>query len=279
MPAPLADPATLVDIGINLVDSAFAHDRADVIAAARSAGVSTLIVTGTDLNHSRQAAQLCELFAPGLYCTAGVHPHYAKEWTEQHATELLTLARNPCVVAIGEAGLDYNRNISEPAVQRFAFEQQLALAATSGLPLFLHERDAHADQIALLKKFRDRIKGGVAHCFTGTAEEMRNYLALDLYIGITGWICDERRGTHLREQVRQIPPNRLLLETDGPYLLPRDLQPKPKSRRNEPRYLPHIAQTVAACMGMTVEELAEITTANAQALFGLPRGPSLPGAV
>src|SRR5690606_9889314 len=118
-------------------------------------------------------------------------------------------------VAIGETGLDFNRNLSPPDIQKAVFEQQLHIAADTGLPLFLHERDALEDQLELLKRYRDRISGGVAHCFTGTAEALRAYLKLDLYIGITGWICDERRGTHLRELVKEIPLNRLLLETDG----------------------------------------------------------------
>ncbi|MFZ5601178.1 MAG: TatD family hydrolase [Pseudomonadota bacterium] len=262
-------PFPLVDIGINLTDSSFAPDRAAVIDAARQAGVGTLILTGTDLVSSQQALALCAEYGDGLYCTAGVHPHYAKEWSDQHREEMLALTRHDRVVAIGETGLDYNRNLSPPEQQRRVFEQQLALAADTGLPLFLHERDAADDQVALLRRFRNRISGGVAHCFTGTAEVMQQYLALDLHIGITGWICDERRGLHLREQVKEIPLNRLLLETDGPYLLPRDLQPKPKSRRNEPKYLPHIATVVAECVGMSPEELAAVTTANAEGLFGL----------
>ena len=261
---------SLVDIGINLTDSAFSADLPLVVEAARAAGVTTLILTGTDLKNSRLALKLCEEWNDGFYCTAGVHPHYAKEWHEQHDDALRTLARHPKVVAIGETGLDFNRNLSPPETQKTVFEKQLNLAVETGLPLFLHERDALADQVVLLKKYRDRIAGGAAHCFTGTADALRAYLALDLYVGITGWICDERRGLHLRELVREIPLNRLLLETDGPYLLPRDLDPKPKSRRNEPRYLPHIAQAVADCLGISAAELADITTANARTLFRLP---------
>lgn len=261
---------SLVDIGVNLTDSAFSADLPQVLADARRAGIHTFIVTGTDLPHSTLALQLCEQFGPGLYCTAGVHPHYASQWDEQHAQQLRTLAQHPAVVAIGETGLDFNRNLSAPEVQKAVFEQQLQLAAELQLPLFLHERDALEDQLALLRRYRDRVTSGVAHCFTGSAQALEAYLGLDLYIGITGWICDERRGLHLRELVKTIPLERLLLETDSPYLLPRDLRPKPKSRRNEPRYLPHIAQVVAECRGMEVAELIAATTANARRLFRLP---------
>lgn len=261
---------SLVDIGVNLTDSAFSADLPQVLAAARAVGVTGLILTGTDLPHSAQAIQLCEQHGPGLYCTAGVHPHYAKKWDDGHEQQLRTLAQHPAVVAIGETGLDFNRNLSPPEVQRAVFEQQLTIAADTGLPLFLHERDALADQLVLLRRYRDRVSGGVTHCFTGSGEALQAYLALDLYIGITGWICDERRGLHLRELVATIPLNRLLLETDSPYLLPRDLRPKPKSRRNEPRHLPHIAQVVAECRGMDVKELVAATTDNARRLFRLP---------
>ncbi|MEZ5507547.1 MAG: TatD family hydrolase [Gammaproteobacteria bacterium] len=260
---------TWVDIGINLTDHAFANDLDNVVADARSVGVNTLIITGTDLTGSCRALELCQQLGAGAYCTAGVHPHYAKEWTDEHESRIRDLIRNPAVVAVGETGLDFNRNLSAPDVQKSVFEHQLRIAADSELPLFLHERDALDDQVALLRRYRDRIRGGVAHCFTGERHALQAYLALDLYIGITGWICDERRGLHLRELVQEIPLDRLLLETDGPYLLPRDLQPKPKSRRNEPRYLPHIAQTVAQCLQLPVDELATITTDNARRLFGI----------
>lgn len=266
---------SLVDIGINLTDSAFDADRTDIIRSALAAQVSTLIVTGTDLRHSRLALALCQQWQGPLFCTAGVHPHYARHWNDEHEQALRMLAAQPQVVAIGETGLDFNRNLSPPPVQASVFEKQLQLAVDTGLPLFLHERDALEDQVALLKKYRHQVAGGVVHCFTGTADALREYNALDLHIGITGWICDERRGLHLRELVREIPRDRLLLETDAPYLIPRDLpalnqKPKPKSRRNEPRHLPHIAQTVADCLNLPLAELAEITTANARRLFRLP---------
>jgi len=134
--------------------------------------------------------------------------------------------------------------------------------------VFLHQRDAHDAFMAILREYRPGLRAGVAHCFTGTERELRDYLALDLSIGVTGWICDERRGQHLRELVRLIPPERLMIETDAPYLLPRDLNPKPRTRRNEPKYLPHILKTVAACRGEPAPSVAEATTRNALAFFG-----------
>ena len=172
---------------------------------------------------------------------------------------------------MGECGLDYYRNFSPRAAQQEAFHRQLELATRCGKPVFLHQRDAHEDFVAILREHRPALAGGVAHCFTGGAAELESYLELGLVIGITGWICDERRGAHLLELVRRIPADRLLLETDGPYLLPRDLHPKPASRRNEPVYLPHIAAAVARARGETVGSLAQSSTEAARRLFGIHR--------
>lgn len=262
-------PEHLVDIGVNLTDRAFHNDLDQVIARAHEPGVGTMIVTGTNLSESQQAIALCQRHGPGLWCTAGVHPHHAKEWTDQHRQAITSLASDPHVVAIGETGLDFNRNFSAPEQQRFAFEQQLILAGETGLPVFLHERDAHREQLQLLKRYRSTLKGGVIHCFTGTREELENYLELDLYVGITGWICDERRGLHLQELIHLIPEDRLLLETDCPYLLPRTLRPKPKSRRNEPAFLAHIHEQIANLLQADPTSLARKTTSNAKRLFAL----------
>jgi TatD DNase family protein len=205
-----------------------------------------------------------------LFATAGVHPHYANELTEELLAELRQLAALPQVVAVGECGLDYFRDLSPRAVQQTAFHRQLELAAVVGKPVFLHQRAAHADFVAILKEHRAMLVGGVAHCFTGSRDELTAYLRMDLAIGITGWICDERRGAHLLPLMSEIPADRLLLETDGPYLLPRDLPRRPESRRNEPAYLPHIAATVARARGETLETLAESSTAAARKLFQLP---------
>jgi TatD DNase family protein len=173
------------------------------------------------------------------------------------------------VVAVGETGLDYHRNFSPREAQLFAFERQLQLAIACGKPLFLHQRDAHADFIACMDNVRGRIGRAVVHCFTGERQELFDYLDRDFYIGITGWICDERRGAHLRELVKSIPSDRLMLETDAPYLLPRTVRPMPKLRRNEPMYLAHICDEVARDRGEDVAVTAANTTATAMRFFAL----------
>jgi len=241
-----------------------------VIARAAVAGVSRQIITGPDLPGSQAAAHLAASRPGVLWSTAGVHPHYASGFQEEQREQLNKLLRLPQVVAVGECGLDYCRNFSPRGAQVDAFVAQLEIAAAHRKPVFLHQRDAHADFVAILKDFEPRIVRGVAHCFTDGEKELEDYLSLGLTIGITGWICDERRGAHLRGLVGKIPGDRLMLETDAPYLLPRDLLPRPRSRRNEPMYLAHIARTVAEARGETLNRLAAGTTANAEAFFSLP---------
>jgi TatD DNase family protein len=262
-------PLTLVDIGINLTHDSYDADRDAVIARARSAGVVQMIVTGASIEGSRKAIELARSQPGELFATAGVHPHHATELTPDALSVLEELARQPEVVAAGECGLDYFRDFSPRPVQQQAFHRQLELAARVGKPVFLHQRDAHEDFLAILKEHHRGLRGGVTHCFTGGERELAAYLELGFAIGITGWICDERRGAHLLPLVREIPADRLLLETDGPYLLPRDLHPKPASRRNEPVYLPHIAAVVARARGESVEAVARSSTAAARALFSL----------
>lgn len=261
---------TLIDIGINLGHDSYDADREAVISRAEKAGVVQMIVTGASLEGSRKAIELARSRRRQLYATAGVHPHHATELTAESLSELEELARHTEVVATGECGLDYFRDFSPRPVQQQAFHRQLELAAKVGKPVFLHQRDAHDDFLAILREHRKTLVGGVTHCFTGNAQELTAYLELGFAIGITGWICDERRGAHLLALMREIPADRLLLETDGPYLLPRDLSPKPASRRNEPAYLPHIAAVVARARGESVTALARSSTAATRKLFGLP---------
>ena len=260
---------SLIDIGANLTHDSFDADRGEVIDRARAVGVERLIVTGTSVTESARALELTKDYPGTLFATAGVHPHHAKDFDAHSAEALRTLARNNDVVAIGECGLDFFRNFSPPEQQRAAFRAQLELAIEVGLPVFLHQRDAHDEMLTLLKPIRDRLRGGVAHCFTGGSDELRAYLDLDLYVGITGWLCDERRGAELLNAVSHLPLERVLIETDAPYLLPRDLTEKPRNRRNEPSFLPHILERLAAAMGQSPEAVAAASSANAETLFGL----------
>ncbi|HVW67630.1 MAG TPA: TatD family hydrolase [Steroidobacteraceae bacterium] len=260
----------LIDIGINLGHDSYDADRDAVIARATHAGVVQMIITGASIEGTRKAIELARSRPGKLFATAGVHPHHATELTPEASSELLELASQPEVVAAGECGLDYFRDFSPRPVQQAAFHRQLELAARVRKPVFLHQRDAHEDFVAILREHRRTLIAGVTHCFTGTDRELTAYLDLGFAIGITGWICDERRGAHLLGLVRDIPADRLLLETDGPYLLPRDLHPKPASRRNEPAYLPHIASVVARARGEPVAALAVSSTEAARQLFRLP---------
>jgi TatD DNase family protein len=268
-----AAAAALVDIGVNLTHESFDADRELVLARARAAGVVQMIVTGASLAGSAAALALAGAHPGRLFATAGVHPHHAAELTAARLSELEELARAPQVVAVGECGLDYYRNYSPPAAQQQAFHRQLELAQRLGKPVFLHQREAHADFLAILGEHA-RAWRGVAHCFTGNEEQLQSYLGLGLAIGITGWISDERRGAHLVALMPQVPAERLLLETDAPYLLPRDLKPRPASRRNEPAYLAHVAGVVARARQESGETLARSSTAAARALFGLPGPPA-----
>ena len=270
--APVAAPApavSLIDIGINLAHHSYDADRDAVIARARAAGVTQMVVTGSTLASSAGALALARAHPGRLFATAGVHPHHAGELAHAQLAGLEELVRQPEVVAVGECGLDYFRNFSPREAQQQAFHHQLDLAARVGKPVFLHQRDAHEDFVAILRAHAPNWRG-VAHCFTGFAAELECYLGLGLAIGVTGWICDERRGSHLAALMPRVPAERLLLETDGPYLLPRTLTPKPASRRNEPAYLPQVALAVARARDESFESLARASTAAARALFLLP---------
>lgn len=258
----------LVDIGVNLAHDSFDADRAAVMQRAREAGVARMIVTGSTLQSSRAALRLAQS-DDALFATIGVHPHHAAELDDAQLAELAALARQPGAVAVGECGLDFFRDFSPRDRQEEAFRQQLDLAMESDLPVFLHQRDAHERFTAILDECGPRLPAGVAHCFTGGPAELGAYLDRGLYVGITGWICDERRGDALRDAARHLPLDRVMIETDAPYLLPRDLDPRPRTRRNEPMHLPHVLRALAALMRITPEQLAEASTRNAETLFRL----------
>jgi len=261
----------LIDIGVNLTNVAFHKDLPDVIARASAQGVRRLIVTGTDIAESQLAYQLTQDYPQQLYATAGIHPHDARHATDESWLQIKTLAQHDSVVAIGECGLDFNRDFSPRPMQEAAFAKQLELAAELNMPVFMHERDANERFIAILKEYRSALPAAVLHCFTGSASDLAACLELDLHIGITGWICDERRGADLYQLVGEIPSDRLMLETDAPYLLPRDLKPKPKSRRNEPCHLPHIAETIARARGEDIDTLLSRSLHVTERFFQLPK--------
>jgi TatD DNase family protein len=257
----------LIDIGANLTHDSFDPDRNEVVLRAAEAGVVKLIVTGSSLDGSRDALEIARQYPGKLFATAGVHPHHAQEWDADVAQGISALAAD--AVAVGECGLDFFRDYSPRDAQLDAFTAQLQIAVETQKPVFLHQRDAHDPFVSLLREHLPGIPGGVSHCFTGNTEQLREYLDLGLYIGITGWICDARRAADLRAAVKYLPLDRVLLETDAPYLLPRDLAEKPAGRRNEPSLLPHIMATTAHYMEQSQEAVAEAATRNTEALFGL----------
>ena len=259
----------LIDIGVNLTNKALLRDLDGVMARAAAAGVGRMVVTGTSLEESRKAIELCSAWPGRLVSTCGVHPHHASDWDTRSAEPRRALAADPCVRAIGETGLDFNRNYSPPDAQERAFLRQIELAIELDLPLFCHQRDAHSRFVEILREYRPRIRRLVVHCFTDTRDALRDYLELDCHIGVTGWICDERRGLQLQQLVALIPADRLLLETDAPYLLPRNLSPKPASRTNEPAHLPHILAEVARHRGESAATLAAQLRRNSLEFFAL----------
>ena len=260
----------LINIGCNLTHDSFNEDRHQVIERARDAGLVQIVVTGASEKGSRAALELARNYPGELFATAGVHPHLASEFTDGTEQTLRELSSHEEVVAVGETGLDYFRDISPRDVQRKVYQTQLQIGIDTALPLFLHMRDAHEDFHAILKEHRSHLEQVVVHCFTGNREQLHDYIELDCYIGITGWICDERRGTHMKEFLHDIPIDRLLVETDSPYLKPRNLRPRVKTHRNEPRWLPWIVGTLAAARGEDPDYVAARTTENARTFFGLP---------
>ena len=260
---------SLVDIGANLAHDSFDDDRDDVLQRAREAGVATIVLTGSSDSSNVKAAELAAQRPGDLYSTAGVHPHHASDYTDESDALIRELVDKEQVVAVGECGLDYFRNFSPREAQLDAFRRQLDIAKDTKLPVFLHQRDAHDDFVEVLETALPDLSRAVAHCFTGEGESLHEYLAMGLYVGITGWICDERRGKHLHDIVSIIPDDRLLIETDAPYLLPRTIEPKPKTRRNEPMYLAEVLKTVAEARNQSIDHVAEITSDNARRFFAI----------
>lgn len=263
----------MIDIGVNLLHPQFDRDRRAVLARAWDAGVEAMVLTGTDLASSAAAARFCADHpeAP-LWSTAGVHPHDAGGLASDWLDRLAELARAPSVRALGETGLDYFRDFSPRPAQRDAFAGQLDLAAELALPVFVHDRDSDGEVWELLAARRQRLRAVVVHCFTGDRDTAWRYLDAGFLLGITGWVCDPRRGAPLRELLTELPLDRLMIETDAPFLRPATVPADPQlpKRRNEPAYLPAVAEAVAKALRRPVEEVAAATRERAIEFFDLP---------
>jgi len=259
----------LIDIGVNLTHSQLLPHVDDILNQCLDANVNHIVVTGTSIEESKAAIKLAQDYPLQLSATSGIHPHDAKEWNTDTLDILNELIAHQEVKAVGETGLDFNRNYSPKAAQIVAFEQQIELAIQHNKPLFLHQRDAHDTLFQLLKNRRGYLPKVVIHCFTDNIKALFDYLDEDFYIGITGWVCDPKRGQELQSLVPNIPLNRLMIESDAPYLMPKDLKPKPKSRHNQPYFLPHIAKTIATLYNLPFDQIANASYQNSMDFFKL----------
>jgi len=259
----------MIDIGVNLTNARFDKDRESLILRAKVAGIKAMLVTGTNISESQKAAELSTQYDNFLYSTAGVHPHDADNVSDNYLNEIRALSKKESVKAIGECGLDFNRNFSAPKQQEKVFAEQIALAAELQLPLFLHQRDAFTPWFQLLSPYLTKIPAMVSHCFTGNGDELDQCLSAGMYIGITGWVCDERRGKSLQALIPSIPLNRLMIETDAPYLTPRTIRPKPKSSRNEPSYLSYVVDKLAELYQCSAQDVIKASSDNARHVFKL----------
>ncbi len=259
--------AGFVDIACNFTHDSFKDNLEEIIANAELEGVEKFVLLCASLNDLKPIKIIQNKSPEKYFVSAGIHPHHATEIREINYDDLLAklCSINPNV--IGETGLDYFRNISPPDVQRKSFKIHIEIAKELNLPLYLHQRDSHKDFINIIKENRNNFPKFVVHCFTGTQEELNDYLDLGAYIGLTGWICDAKRNIELRKSIKNIPIDRMMIETDCPYLIPKNLPNKPKKNINEPKYLPHIANEIAELIGMKIEELKLATRSNAIEFF------------
>lgn len=257
----------ICDIACNFTSDRFADDLDKVITRALDKNVKKFVLLCSELTEVNKIIQIKEAYPSNIFYTFGTHPHNANTFNHDSIPLLKSLISEHKPNAVGEIGLDYFRNHSSQDEQIFAFEEQLKIAINNDLPVYLHQRDAHDDFLSLLKHYKNDIRKGVVHCFTGTKDQLDEYLDMGFYIGLTGWICDERRNRELRESIRSIPIDKLMLETDSPYLIPRNLPSKPKNNRNEPMYITHIANEIAMLMDIDINKLLKKTFNNSIDFF------------
>jgi TatD DNase family protein len=254
----------LIDTHCHLQDKRFAGDLEAVLDRAQEAGVAYALVVGSDLATSREACELAQKY-PQLFAIVGVHPHDSKDADRATFDEIRKLAAQERVVALGEMGLDYHYDFSPRKIQQRVFRYQIGLARELGLPIVIHDREAHADTMAILKEEKAEEVGGVLHCYSGSWEMARECIKMGFYISIAGPVTFAN-AKKLVQVVENLPLEHLLVETDAPYLTP----VPHRGKRNEPAYVRHVAEAIARIKGIAVEEVEEQTTANAIKLFGPP---------
>lgn len=254
----------MFDIGANLTSSHFSDDLDSVLDESFEAGVKKICITSSNLQDVRNAKKITER-NKNLYYSVGFHPHNAKDFKIEFLKDMSIYLDDPKAICLGEMGLDFNRNFSSKEEQILCFDSQLSLANSINKPLFLHQRDAHDEFLSILDNYKFNQKL-IVHCFTGNLSELEDYLKRDFYIGITGWVCDLKRGLDLRECINHIPQDKLLIETDSPYLSPRK-----KIRRNEPKFLIDVAEEVARLRQQTKESIVKSSYENSLNFFNLHR--------
>ena len=259
--------AGFIDIACNFTHESFKHNLEEVINDAELAGVEKFVLLCASLTDLDPIKQIQNNAPNKFFISAGIHPHHATETVEINYDQLLSQLQSITPHAIGETGLDYFRNISPPDIQKKSFRMHIEIAKELNLPLYLHQRDAHNDFIRIIRENRKNFPKFVVHCFTGTQKELDDYLELGAYIGLTGWICDAKRNIDLRKSIKNIPIEKMMIETDSPYLIPKNLINKPKKNINEPKYLPHIANEICELTGYELEELKLATSNNAINFF------------
>ena len=257
----------LFDIACNFSSNRYDNDLDEVIKNAKNNNVTKFLVVSASINDVDKVYSIYQKYRSDCFFTVGTHPHHANEINSESMKKMRILVKDLKPCSVGETGLDFFRNLSTLEEQIFAFEEQIKLSIEFNKPLFLHQRDAHDEFIKIIMKYKNDINKAVVHCFTGTQKQLDSYLNLGFYIGLTGWICDERRNVELRKSIKNIPLDKLMIETDSPYLIPRNLIIKPKNNRNEPSYLPHIAKEIADIINIDLSKLIDITYKNSISFF------------
>ena len=258
----------LIDIGANLTHPELYNQLDKIVENLQIADIKKVIITSSNLRDTKTALDIINLYPDLFYTTIGFHPHNAKDFSLEDIDKIHEYGKDKKIVAIGECGLDYYREYSTKEQQIYCFEEQLSIAESLKLPLFLHERHAHKDFTKILKSHINKIKNCVVHCFTGTENELKVYLDMGCYIGITGWISDTNRGKHLHDLLEYIPEDRLMIETDAPYLIPHNL-PFKHNGINEPSFLNFVAQTIAECLNKDINVIKEVTYNNTKKFFSI----------